>query len=277
MLDIVKGKADLSRRALIYKLKGLSFREYLGILQHIDISPVSLEEIVENHMVLTKDISSRVEVLKYFKDYLTSGYYPYFLESKDESSYYNKLNNAFKKILYEDIPSVFNIKTSSIPLLKKLIYVTASSAPFQLNIEGLSNDLKISRETLYLYIEYLEKAGIFNLLHAASSGKKNARKPMKIYFENTNLVYLIHRNTGFEYQVGTIREIFFVNQLQHSHSIFGNSRADFQVDKKYIFEVGGKSKRAKQVDLSSAEYLVKDGIETGGFHAIPLWLFGMMY
>jgi hypothetical protein len=40
--------------------------------------------------------------------------------------------------------------------------------------------------------------------------------------------------------------------------------------------VGGKSKKAKQVDLSREEFLVKDGIEIGSRHVIPLWIFGMM-
>lgn len=277
MLDIVKGKADLSRRTLIYHLKGLSFREYLGISGQVSPAPLALQDIIEDHICAANDLAGRVEVLKYFREYLEKGYYPYFIESPRETNYFNKLNNALEKILYEDIPSVFNIKVSSVPLLKRLIYLVASSFPFQLNIEGLSNDLKISRETLYSYIEYLEKAGFFNLLYSGTAGKRIVRKPLKIYLENSNLIYLIHRMTGFEYEVGTVREAFFLNQVKHKHRVFGGSRADFVVDEKYVFEVGGRSKRAKQVDLSAGEFLVKDGIEIGSFQTIPLWLFGLLY
>ncbi|MCK4763421.1 MAG: ATP-binding protein [Candidatus Aminicenantes bacterium] len=277
MLDIVKGKADLSRRAVIYNLKGLSFREYLGISGQVSLTSLELHDIVEDHVTAANDLAGEVEVLKYFQEYLKKGYYPYFIESSKEANYYNKLNNAVEKILYEDIPSVFNIKVSSIPLLKRLIYVVASSFPFQLNIDGLSSDLKTSRETLYLFIEYLEKAGIFNLLYSGTAGKKIVRKPLKIYLENSNLIYLTHRTAGFEYEIGTVREAFFLNQVKHKHRIFGSSRADFIVDEKYVFEVGGRSKKAKQVDLSAGEFLVKDGIEIGSHHIIPLWLFGLLY
>ncbi|MCP5051018.1 MAG: ATP-binding protein [bacterium] len=277
MLDIVRGKADLSRRALIYHMKGLSFREFLEISGKINLEPVGFQDIMENHIALATNITSRIEVLKYFKQYLKKGYYPYFLEGQKEENYFNKLDNALEKILYEDIPSVFNIKSSSIPLLKKLIYLVASSPPFQINLDGLSKDLKTSRESLYLFIEYLEKAGVFNLLYSGTSGKKIVRKPMKIFLENTNLVHLINKKTGFDYEIGAVREIFFVNQLKHRHTIFGSTRADFMVNGKYVFEVGGKSKKAKQVDLSKEEYLVKDDIEIGSRHAIPLWIFGMMY
>ncbi|MGD2087308.1 MAG: ATP-binding protein [Candidatus Aminicenantes bacterium] len=277
MLDIVKRKADLSRRAVIYKLRGLSFREFLEISGKISLSPLQFQDIVENHITHANDISSRTEILKYFKHYLKKGYYPYFIESQKEENYFNKLDNALEKILYEDIPSVFNIKVSSIPLLKKLIYLVASSHPFQVNIDSLSNELKVSRETLPNFMEYLERAGVFNLLYSGTSGKKILRKPQKVYLENTNLVHLINQKTGFEYEIGAVREIFFVNQLKHKHNIFGSTRADFTVDDKYVFEVGGKSKKAKQVDLSKKEFLVKDGIEIGSHHVIPLWIFGMMY
>ncbi|MCP5102339.1 MAG: AAA family ATPase, partial [bacterium] len=121
MLDIVKGKADLSRRALIHRLKGLSFREFLEISGQAKLKPLELQDIIDNHPAVANDIAGGIEVLKLFKNYLKKGYYPYFIESKKEENYFNKLNNALEKILYEDIPSVFNIKTSSIPLLKKLI------------------------------------------------------------------------------------------------------------------------------------------------------------
>jgi predicted AAA+ superfamily ATPase len=277
MLDIVKRKVDLSRRAVIYNMKGLSFREFLEISENIVLEPLELQDIVENHITLANGIAGKIEILKHFKEYLRKGYYPYFIESPREANYFNKLNNALEKILYEDIPSVFNVKASSIPLLKKMIYLVASSHPFQLNVAALSQDLKVSRESLYLFIEYLEKAGIFNLLYPGTSGKKIVRKPEKIYLENPNLVYLISERTGFEYEIGAVREIFFANQLKAKHSVIAGTRADFIVNEEYVFEVGGKSKKAKQVDLSKEEFLVKDGIEIGSHHVIPLWLFGMMY
>ena len=44
-----------------------------------------------------------------------------------------------------------------------------------------------------------------------------------------------------------------------------------------IFEVGGKSKNQAQIkDLKNA-YIVKDDIEYGYQHIIPLWAFGLNY
>ncbi|MDX9848795.1 MAG: AAA family ATPase, partial [Tenuifilaceae bacterium] len=50
VLDILKGSADLSRRAIIYKLQGLSFREYLKLFHNFDTDIYSLEQIVNNEV-----------------------------------------------------------------------------------------------------------------------------------------------------------------------------------------------------------------------------------
>ena len=42
VLDILKGSADLSRRAIIYKLQGLSFREYLKLFHNYETEVYSL-------------------------------------------------------------------------------------------------------------------------------------------------------------------------------------------------------------------------------------------
>ena len=48
ILDIEKGNADLSRRAPMYHMQGLSFREFLAIRKQIDASALSLDDILAN-------------------------------------------------------------------------------------------------------------------------------------------------------------------------------------------------------------------------------------
>ena len=70
MLDIVTRKVDLSRRAVIYNMKGLSFREFLEISENIVLEPLELQDIVENHITLANGIAGKIEILKHFKEYL---------------------------------------------------------------------------------------------------------------------------------------------------------------------------------------------------------------
>jgi len=44
-LDIYRGEADLSRRAISYSLAGLSFREYLTFAQGVAFDPLTIEDI----------------------------------------------------------------------------------------------------------------------------------------------------------------------------------------------------------------------------------------
>lgn len=48
-LEITKGSHDLSRRALVYRMYGMSFREYIGMQSGIDLHRVDLDSIVTGY------------------------------------------------------------------------------------------------------------------------------------------------------------------------------------------------------------------------------------
>src|SRR5690554_6815134 len=78
VLDILKGSSDLSRRAVIYKLQGLSFREYLQFFHNYDVAVYSLKQIIDNEVKLP-DIQ---HPLPLFNEYISYGYYPFGIESE---------------------------------------------------------------------------------------------------------------------------------------------------------------------------------------------------
>lgn len=271
-INLLKGKADLSRRTVFYNLRGLSFREFLELRLNKQFNPSNLKDVLKNHIKLSDEVSSQIPVLRYFNEYLKFGYYPFFREGID--SFYNKLNNIIEKILYEDIPSLFNIKYSTVYSLKKLFYLIATSQPFSPNISRISSQLRISKEYIYAYIEELEKAGLFILLYPKDKGFKLLRKPQKIYLENSNLFYLVEEEKGFRIEKGNIRETFFANQLTATGNLFYSTEADFVDNKGRIFEIGGETKK---VSYSQNVFLAVDGITIGFRNKIPLWLFGFLY
>jgi predicted AAA+ superfamily ATPase len=270
-VNILKAKADLSRRAVFYNLNGLSFREFLKLHLGQDFNVIEFSELLKNHIRIANKINSKISVLKHFREYLRYGYYPFFTEGVD--SYYNKLSNVAEKIFCEDIPAIFNIKQSSIYNLKRLFYLVATSQPFIPNVARLSSQLKISKEYIYTYIEELEKAHLFTLLYPKAKGFKLLRKPQKIYLENANLFYLIEQEKGFVTETGSIRETFFLNQLRVLFKLFYTEGADFIDNRKRRFEIGGKNKKAPSPDIIYAV----DEITVGFKNRIPLWLFGFLY
>ena len=77
--------------------------------------------------------------------------------------------------------------------------------------------------------------------------------------------------------IGNVRETFFLNQFSDLHEINLSEQADFIIDKKYTFEIGGKGKTKKQIANLENAFVAKDNIEIGFGNSIPVWLFGFMY
>ena len=74
-----------------------------------------------------------------------------------------------------------------------------------------------------------------------------------------------------------MRESFFLSQLSAVAEVSYPQRGDFLVDRKYLFEVGGKNKGFEQIKDIANSYLAVDETEIGHHNRIPLWTFGLLY
>nr|WP_287937367.1 AAA family ATPase [Algoriphagus sp.] len=265
ILDIKKGSADLSRRAVVYSMQGLSFREYLMLFHHLEIAPVSLEQIVNQKV----DVPQIPHPLPLFDHYLKKGYYPF----AGEDDFGLKLRQVVNQTLEVDIPTYAQMNVSTGRKLKQLLAIVAQSVPFKPNMSKLAEMLNISRNNIADYLLYMEEAGMITQLRSQTDGIRGLGKIDKVYLENTNLVYSLVEDLQNK---GNIRETFFLNQVKVNHQVVSSSMGDFQVGT-MDFEVGGKSKREKQIKTAQNGYLVKDDIERGYLNTIPLWHFGLMY
>lgn len=280
LLQISKQKGDLSRRAIIYNLHGMSFREYLCFTQTKAFNVLSIEDILKNHHKIAAEICGDLRILGLFKEYLQTGYYPFFMEG--ESFYKLRVREVVNHILEVDLPYVNRIELRQISKIKKLLYLLAVSFPFVPNITKLAQATDISRPKLYEYLEHLQEARLLNLVREKGRGYEILTKPDKICLENSNLMYAITDQVN----TGSLRELFFVNQIRNALTIHPvlldniielSGQGDFIVGSRYTFEVGGKSKGFKQIGNVADSYVVADDIETGSGKKIPMWLFGFMY
>jgi len=271
-LDIYKGTADLSRRAVLYKLNGLSFREFIRIKYNQDLPSLDLEEVLTAPANSISSILSKIKPIKLFEEYLQIGYYPFFIE--DELNYYDRLRQTINQVLETDLPSVENIDFYAVQHLRTLFSVISEIVPFKPNIVKLSQQIGVSRETLMKYLHLLGRADLLMLLHSQTSGISRLNKPEKVYLYNANLMYAL---TGSQVNPGTLRETFFLNQLTNKHKVSYSNRGDFLVDGKYTIEVGGKHKSQKQISGVSDSFIAADNIEYANGNKIPLWLFGFLY
>ena len=274
-LNLKKGKADLSRRFAYYDLKGLSFREYLALKRSKTFPAIKLGDMLNGHIKHAQAISAHANVLREFRDYLSGGYYPFFLES--ESAYLQKVLNIIEKTLYEDVAVIGNMKPANITAIKKILWLIAGAASFEPNIDKLSRELGISKEYVYRYLDYLEQAGIVTALRSGAKGYKFLRKPEKLYLENTSLLAAVNGSLKLEAEQGAVRETFFINQVSVTDRVTTAEKGDFAVNGSLIFEIGGSGKTTKQVKGVKNSYLALDKMEIGAGNRIPLYLFGFLY
>lgn len=265
VLDILKGSADLSRRAIIYKLQGLSFREYLKLYHNIETEVYNLGQIINNEVKL----ENIQHPLPLFNDYLKRGYYPFGIENEMDL----RLGQIIIQTLESDIPQYANLNVGTSRKLKRLLLIIAESVPFKPNFSKISEIISVSRNSLDDYFSYMEKAGLIGQLRNETSGIRGLGKVDKVYLDNTNIIFNL---VGDKSNVGNLRETFFFNQMRVKNKVISSNKADFVIDN-YTFEVGGKNKQQDQIEKDGKSFVVKDDIEYGYLNVIPLWAFGLNY
>ena len=265
VLDIYKGFSDLSRRAPIFMMQGLSFREYLQLFHNIDVPVYTLDDVL-NLKAKIVDVS---HPLPLFRDYLQKGYYPFASDTVFEL----RLRQVINQTMEVDIPQYANMNASTGRKLKKLLAVIAQSVPFKPVMDSLSTVIGVSRNVLPDYFLYMEQAGMIGQLRDDTGGIRGIGKVEKVYLDNTNMAYLLGSQAT---DIGNIRETFFYNQTRVVSDVVSSRISDFEIDGK-TFEVGGKKKGKKQLSEAKEGYVIKDDIEYGSGNIIPLWAFGFLY
>lgn len=272
LLQLNSKIADLSRRVAIYELRGLSFREYLQFCGIADYNSFGLEEILSNHTELARQITSKIRVIGEFEKYAKTGYYPFFLHTSS-FTYSQRVERIVQTVIDVDIPAVSNIEYETQLKLKKLVVILAEQVPFVPNMTKLSKDVGVTRNQLMKLLQLLCDGAILRNLQDPSTQPKGASKPEKILFDNPSVMQAL----GAFHHTGTVRESFIASMLSKIGKIYAPSEVDFLLDRKYLFEVGGKKKGFTQIADRPDSYVIADDLETGFGNKIPLWLFGFLY
>ena len=265
VLDIYKGEADLSRRALIYTMQGLSFREYLELFHGIRSKVYSLDEIL-NHQV---SVTEMEHPLPLFRDYLKQGYYPF----AKEIGFEYRMQQMISQTTESDIAQYADMKASTARKLKQMLSIISTLAPYKPNADNLARELSVSKNNVPDYLVYLEMAGMIGQLRDDTGGMRGLGKVEKVYIDNPSLMTAL---AGGVPDIGNIRETFFYNQMRVRNDIISSRESDFCIDK-FTFEIGGKKKGKKQVEDVPNGIIVRDDIEVGHGIIVPLWMFGMNY
>ena len=273
LLQILNAESDLSRRCLRYTLRGLSFREFLRFYKGIDIARRDLRGLLSAPADLCAEVNEKCRPVKFFKEYLQYGYYPFYLEGSED--YYTRIEQVVDFVVSVELPLLRNVNPANVRKVKQLLGVVASSTPFELDASKLARAIGVGRDTVVEYIGHLADAGLLNTLYSESRSIGRLSRPDKIYLENANL---LHALSFSEVLVGTARETFVLSQLRDTHEVeYSKAAGDFRVDGRYTFEVGGRDKGFSQIASIDNSYVLADDIETPLHRKLPLWIIGFLY
>jgi len=265
VMSIEEDNHDISELVKTYNLRGFSFREYLNRQTGLRLPSFTLEEILDRHASISREICERVHPLDYFKAYLHHGYYPSYLESK---SFEAELLKTMNTQLEVDVLMVKQIDVSCLHKLRKLLYILMRESPCALNISSISDEIELSRATTMNYIKYLKDSRLINLLYMEN--KNFPMKPSKVYMHNTNLAQMVFTR---ELDTMDLYETFFYNTIHGAHKVNATERnAMFVIDNRWYFDV-----REKLSIRDTIRPTAVGELETGRGNQIPLWLLGFLY
>lgn len=252
-----------------YNLRGFSFREFLNLQTGNNFRPYTMDEILDDHEHIIKQILPKASPSKYFSDYIHHGFYPFYQEHRNYSENLLKTMNMMTEV---DILLVKQIELKYLTKIKKLFYQLAINGPKAPNISQLANDIETSRATVMNYIKYLADARLINIIYPV--GHNFPQKPSKVMMHNSNLMYAIY---PIKVDIQDTMETFFVNSLWKDHTVNQGSRDNYYtVDQHMRFRVcdaAGHNKIRYTPDVIYARY----NTEVGMGNQIPLWLLGFLY
>lgn len=279
-IDLIKWNYDLSRRGKLYHLQKFSFSEYLEFKYQIDIPEYSFEEIIESSSHMSLELYSRYNnISQLFHEYLQQ-WELWFSLHANMQDYEEKLDNIIHKMIYEDLSVFYALKTENIWYFLEILKFIANAAPSQVNYSSIAKLLHTTPNTVKYYTELLSELGFLNLMWKVWKISTQLRKTKKVYFEMQNFMGVFFDSVNSENYIWSIRESFVASLLNKKWKIFYPEKWDIEFhykQKRYIFEIGGKNKTAKQITQIPNAYIIADEVNIGTSKKIPIWLMALLH
>ena len=246
-------------------VKDFLLKRYLNIQTGLRLRSYTLEEVLQHHASISREICERVHPLDYFQSYLRHGYYPSYLES---TSFEAELLKTMNSQLEVDVLMIKQIDVSCLHKLRRLLYILQCETPCALNVSKIAEKIDLSRATTMNYIKYLKDSRLINLLYLED--RNFPMKPTKVYMHNTNLSFMNFTRVNEPIDLYETCFYTFLHAIHHVNATERN--AMFVVDGKFYFDVREKAPMRDAIRPTAVGEL-----ETGRGNLIPLWLLGFLY
>lgn len=175
-------KESLAGRKKIYHLYPLSFEEFVRFRNEKEYERYVKLDFRKVSSILIKMYNS-----DYLKEYLLFGGYPKVALLRNKTEKIEELQDIYNSYIQKDIKSL--IKGEEISSYNNLLKILSSQIGNLLNVNELSNTLKIGRRQIVKYLDVLEQTFIIKLLTPYCSNKRTEIIKMpKLYFWDTGII-----------------------------------------------------------------------------------------
>ncbi len=218
---------SLAGRKYIFELFPFSFSEFLK-LKKINI------QIPSKHSLINKPIYETI--LQHYQEYLIFGGFPQVILKSSVADKRKVLADIFASYFQLEVKQIGDFR--KIDKMRDLILLLFSRSGSKLDIDRLSQEIGLSRPTVYEYISFLEGTYFIKLVKPYSRNKDiEIRRTPKIYVCDSGLAnYLASLNQGqlFEQNIFQIlRQKGELNYYQRKNG----QEIDFILDKETAYEV----------------------------------------
>ena len=167
--SLIRSGTDLSRRVTLYEMSWLRFDEYCMMIHNIAIPSYSFEQVRNNTVEASNEVSSMVWVQLNILWNAYMHYWYYAIIAEGESSNTRKLWVMIDKVIYEDIATLYSLKTDNLVVLKRILRYLAQRSPGTININTVASAVQKSHSVVSNYIIMLEETNLLTAIYAWNS------------------------------------------------------------------------------------------------------------
>ena len=243
---------SLAGRKYIFELFPLNFQEFLRI-KGAKINTKAVKEETSLSIAVFENIS------RYYDEYLLYGGFPAIAQIESVQEKKKAMEDIFSSYFQFEIIQIGDFR--KVNVVRDLMLLLMERTGAKIDIQKISRELGVSRETISNYIAFLESTYFISLVRPFSRNRDTEIRSMpKFYLCDTgfaNQFGRISEGALFENAVfNALRERGEVNYYQKKSGV----EIDFIIDKKYAYEVKIKAyeQDIKKLAALSKELKLKD-------------------
>ena len=189
-----KSKETLAGRLFEFKIDPLSFKEFL---------------IFKNKYFDNIELYER-EISMLFEEFITTHGFPELVEVKEKEIIRKYVEESIvEKVIYRDIPHLVSIRDTSV--LESILNIIREQPGQLIELSEFAKDIHISRQTLSIYLKYLEDSFLIRKLYNYSPNIRKTERKLKKYYPTVISTNLIFKDDA--YSRSKVFENTIVNQL----------------------------------------------------------------